>query len=109
MKTRTILTLLLFIVLSFSLCAQNTEPKVSPNPFTSKTTITLPETKSDNNVQLQIYNAKGQLVKKWPSEKGPSITWDGKDDNGKLVKNGIYFFKMIAGKYTSSKKIILMK
>jgi flagellar hook assembly protein FlgD len=38
-----------------------------------------------------------------------SVTWNGNDDQGRTVGSGIYFYKMRAGKYTSTKKMILMK
>jgi flagellar hook assembly protein FlgD len=37
------------------------------------------------------------------------VTWNGTDANGKPVSSGIYFYKMKAEKYTSTKKMILMK
>ena len=37
------------------------------------------------------------------------VVWDGKDENGKSVSSGIYFYKMNTGEYTSTKKMILMK
>jgi len=31
------------------------------------------------------------------------------DNNGKAVSSGVYFYKMSTGKYSSTKKMILMK
>lgn len=110
MKRNVLLTMLLLVVLSFSLCAQNINIKAYPNPFNSKVTIVLPsELKSDEANSFQIYNAKGQLIKGWLDTKDLSITWDGKDNLGKKVPQGIYYYKMTNGKYTASKKIILVK
>jgi len=106
---KSILTLLLLIVLSVFLQAQNKEIKVFPNPLVSQTTITLPDSlKLIETVQSQIYNAKGQLVKKWVNAKG-SITWDAKDQFGRNVESGIYFYRMTNGRFTASKKIVLLK
>ncbi len=105
---KSILTLLLLIILSVFLRAQNISVKVFPNPFRDETTITLPELKSNENVLSQIYNVKGQLVKQWQGVRG-SITWNGKDQNNKKVSDGIYFFKLSSGRYTTSRKIILLK
>jgi hypothetical protein len=33
----------------------------------------------------------------------------GKDNNGRNVSSGVYFYKMKAGKYSHTKKMILMK
>lgn len=105
---KSILTLLLLIVLSVFLRAQNIDVKAYPNPFHTETTISFSEMKLNETVQLQIYNVKGQLVKQWQDVKGP-ITWNGKDQNNKKVSDGIYFFKLSSGRYTTSRKIILLK
>ena len=56
---------------------------------------------------------KGQKVKILINEKleagNHQVVWNGKDENGKPVSSGIYFYKMKAGEYTSMKKMILMK
>ncbi len=38
-----------------------------------------------------------------------NVVWDGKDNKNKQVTSGIYFYKMKAGKYQETKKMILMK
>ena len=38
-----------------------------------------------------------------------SVIWSGSDDNGNDVVSGVYFYNMKSGKYTSTKKMILMK
>ena len=38
-----------------------------------------------------------------------SVIWNGKDNNGKSVSSGIYFYKLKKGKYQKVKKMILMK
>jgi len=38
-----------------------------------------------------------------------SIIWDGKDENGNTVSPGIYFYKIQSGKFSKTKKMILMK
>ena len=83
-----------------------------PNPFNPTTTINyqLPE---ENPVELTIYNIKGQKVKTLVNEVLPvgehSAIWNGKDSNGNQVSSGVYFYKMKAEKYSSTKKMILMK
>jgi flagellar hook assembly protein FlgD len=37
------------------------------------------------------------------------VVWDGKDDKGKDVGSGIYFYQLKAGDYTETKKMILVK
>ena len=83
-----------------------------PNPFNPETTISyqLPE---NSEVELAIYNLKGQKVKTLVNELLPagqhSVVWDGKDDNGKSVSSGIYFYKLKTGNFEKTKKMILMK
>ncbi|MBC8526237.1 MAG: T9SS type A sorting domain-containing protein [Candidatus Cloacimonetes bacterium] len=87
-----------------------------PNPFdVSKaeyTTISYSLLKP-SDVEISIYNIKGQIVKTFriPNSESriPNIVWDGKDENGKYLPDGLYFYKLKADKYTSTKKMILMR
>jgi hypothetical protein len=83
-----------------------------PNPFNPTTTIKF-NIEQNEQVKMEIYNLKGQKVKTLVEDKLEAgkytITWNGKDDNGKSVSSGIYFYKMNSGKFTSTKKMILMK
>jgi len=83
-----------------------------PNPFRNETNISF-NLKADNKVALEIYNLKGQKVRTLVNGKTKSgthnITWKGDDDKGNPVASGVYYFKMNSGKYTSSKKMILLK
>jgi len=62
---------------------------------------------------LEIYNAKGQKVKTLVNnvQAAGAYTqlWNGLDDNGNSVTSGIYFYKMTAGDYVKTNKMILMK
>jgi len=85
---------------------------VYPNPFNPIAYIpyTL-ETKSE--VKINIYNTRGQIVKTFDlgsQEKGHHrITWDGRDNDGNLSSNGIYYIVMKAGKESFQRKAVLMK
>ncbi|HOQ81402.1 MAG TPA: choice-of-anchor J domain-containing protein, partial [Candidatus Cloacimonadota bacterium] len=83
-----------------------------PNPFNPETSIAF-DLATEGNVSIDIYNAKGQKVKTLVNDRygvgAHSVVWNGKDDNGKNVGSGIYFFNMKSGKYTSTRKMILMK
>jgi flagellar hook assembly protein FlgD len=37
------------------------------------------------------------------------VIWDGKDNQGQEVASGVYFYKIKAGDYSETKKMILMK
>lgn len=83
-----------------------------PNPFNPETTIEY-FTEKAAPVQITIYNQKGQVVRKLEAEaeaKGThSIVWDGTDDRGQSVGSGVYYYHMLSGKYSSTRKMVLMK
>jgi len=83
-----------------------------PNPFNPTTTIAF-DLKQDDQVMIDIFNVKGQKVRTLINDfmkKGQhSVQWNGKDDQGKMAGSGIYFYSMRSGKYTSTRKMILMK
>ena len=81
-----------------------------PNPFHSSTTISFSVTQTSRFVTLDIYNLKGQKIRQFSIDDSRfSIVWDGTDETGKYVSSGIYYYKMKNGRYTSTKKMILMK
>jgi hypothetical protein len=84
-----------------------------PNPFNPTTTISFTTTENTENTELIIYNFKGQKVKSLVNEKLDAgthqVVWDGKDENDKSITSGVYFCKMNSGKFTSTKKMILLK
>ncbi|HPS38159.1 MAG TPA: chitobiase/beta-hexosaminidase C-terminal domain-containing protein [Candidatus Cloacimonadota bacterium] len=83
-----------------------------PNPFNPETTISY-TVKETSPVTIGVYNLKGQLVKTLINETKASgnhtVVWNGTDENGRAVSSGMYYYKMYAGKYSSTKKMILMK
>ena len=83
-----------------------------PNPFNPSTAIAY-DVNELGNVKIEVFNVKGQKVKTLVDEtKGAgthSVTWNGLDDNGNDVTSGIYFYKMNAGTYTSTQKMMLIK
>jgi len=84
-----------------------------PNPYTHNTTISYAIPKS-GVVSLKIYNIKGQLVRTVVDEhreKGHyTEIWDGKNDNGKPVSSGIYFYKLETDDSKSQiKKMLLIR
>ncbi|MDD2506823.1 MAG: S8 family serine peptidase [Candidatus Cloacimonetes bacterium] len=83
-----------------------------PNPFNPTTNISF-SLKDAGEVSLDIYNQKGQKVRSLlkgilPSGKHQMV-WNGTDDNGNGVASGLYFYRMKSGKYSSTRKMILMK
>ena len=86
-----------------------------PNPFSSSTTISFNlATKSHKKARIGIYNIKGQLVKTltpMTNDQCPmTIIWNGKDENGKLLSNGIYFYRLtFDNKIIDTKKCVILR
>ncbi|MBL7085511.1 MAG: T9SS type A sorting domain-containing protein, partial [Candidatus Cloacimonetes bacterium] len=84
-----------------------------PNPMRTLTTISFSIPKDSENPEIRIYNIKGQLVKQLSIVNNQySIEWDGKDNNGKPVANGIYLYKLSIDKsedISSERKSIIKK
>ncbi|MEA3431957.1 MAG: FlgD immunoglobulin-like domain containing protein, partial [candidate division WOR-3 bacterium] len=91
-----------------------------PNPFGGHTTIRygIPakyESKviSSIPVSLRIYDITGKLVKTLidkTQEPGYfTITWNGRDEAGRKVSKGIYFYCLKAGSYIETKKLALLE
>ncbi|HTR80397.1 MAG TPA: T9SS type A sorting domain-containing protein [Bacteroidota bacterium] len=83
-----------------------------PNPFNPSTTI-LYSLEKAVNVKLLLYNVLGQRVKTLVDEKQLSgehiAVWDGTDRLGQKVASGVYFYRLEAGPFVSTKKMILIK
>jgi hypothetical protein len=88
-----------------------------PNPFNPETVIEfivhdLAEF-SQVNININIYNLRGQLVRRLVNGIYTSgqhlVVWDGTDDTGIIVGSGVYFYRMQAGDYSNIKKMILLK
>jgi WD40 repeat protein len=83
-----------------------------PNPFNPETTIEY-SIKEDSNVQIEIYNIKGQKVQTLVNEIREagyhSVIWNGKDSSGRPVASGIYFYKMKTDNYQKIRKMVLLK
>ncbi len=84
-----------------------------PNPFNPTTTISFSVTQTSPFVTLEIFNTKGQKVKTLVNEKldagAHQVVWNGTDENNKQVTSGIYYYQLKAGKYTETKKMILLR
>jgi hypothetical protein len=83
-----------------------------PNPFNPTTNINF-SLKNASNVQIDIFNLKGQRVKTLISQTinagEHSITWNGNDDSNSPVSSGIYYYKISTEFGEDTKKCILMK
>ncbi|MEW5993523.1 MAG: T9SS type A sorting domain-containing protein, partial [Candidatus Zixiibacteriota bacterium] len=77
-----------------------------PNPFNPATTISfsLPVA---SDYELTIYNVNGQVVKSFVGKHDAGvveISWEAGSH-----ASGVYFYKLIAGSYSATKKMVLLK
>lgn len=83
-----------------------------PNPFKSETRIEyiMPQTQ---DMELAVYNLSGQkitILDKGSKDAGQySVKWDRKDNSGKEVPNGTYFYKLTADRFTQTRKLIIFR
>ena len=83
-----------------------------PNPFNPQTEISY-DLPNAGQVELSIYNLLGQriktLVDEFQAAGHKTVRWDGTDEEGNKIASGIYFYRIKAGDFVDSKKMILMK
>jgi len=84
----------------------------APNPFNPQTRIeySLPEAAE---VKLVVYNVLGQqvntLVDGFQEAGAKSVIWNGQDEKGTTVASGIYFYRMEAGDFAMTRKMMMLK
>jgi hypothetical protein len=85
-----------------------------PNPFNPVTTIRYTIAKP-SHVTLRIYNIAGQLVRtvvdevQTPRPEGFVVEWDGTTDKGSKVASGVYLYRLQAGDFDETRKMVLLK
>ncbi len=86
---------------------------IYPNPFNPSTTISFSVTEDLLNIEITIYNLKGQKVRQIISDQLSigqyKILWNGKNDFGKNISSGIYFCKFKCGNVSQIKRIVMLK
>jgi hypothetical protein len=90
-----------------------------PNPFNPSTAIPFTVygsqfiVHSPIHTTLKIYNILGELVRTLVNEErmpgSYQVIWNGKDYKGVKVSSGIYFYRLEAGSYSETKRMILVK
>jgi hypothetical protein len=86
----------------------------TPNPFNPETHIAFDLPQDGVRVQLTVFNAMGQAVRQLVDAPAMGAgrygyTWDGRDDAGIQVSSGVYLFRLRAGGFVSTRKMLLMK
>ena len=83
-----------------------------PNPFNPETTIQF-DLAVETSVSLRVYDVTGQVVRTLVSTSLPAGSythlWDGSNEQGMKVGNGVYFYELKAGNFSSKKKMTLLQ
>jgi len=83
-----------------------------PNPSKGQTTFryALPK---ESRVNMTFYNVAGQVVKEFNQEKQKagyySLTWDGRNNQGHKVGPGVYFYRLTAGSWVKTRKLVIIR
>lgn len=88
-------------------------PKVHPNPFNPRTTISFTLDRS-GPATVQVFDAAGRLVKTLLAggslEAGDhSVEWDGRDDAGRPMPSGTYLARLETADFATVRKMVLLK
>ena len=66
-----------------------------------------------SHVELTIYNMLGQkvttLISTHQDAGEYALTWNGSDNSGNRLSNGIYFYKLTTGASSVVKKMLMVK
>ncbi|MFQ5511848.1 MAG: FlgD immunoglobulin-like domain containing protein [Candidatus Krumholzibacteriia bacterium] len=84
-----------------------------PNPFNPTTAIVFDVPSGGAHVTLAVYDVAGRLVRTLVNEPTTAgtkrVTWDGRNRSGGRVASGVYFYRMRAGDFTRTRKMLLLK
>ncbi len=82
------------------------------NPATS-ITFRIPADAGETDVRLEIFTITGRLVRSLVQNKlSPGthrVQWDGRDEIGASVPAGVYFYRLRAGHFAASRKLVLVR
>ena len=88
-----------------------------PNPFNPETWIPY-QLSEDSEVVIKIYSVRGELVRELQLghksagqylNREKSAYWDGRNTTGERVSSGVYFYSIQAGKFTATRRMIVVQ
>ncbi len=83
-----------------------------PNPFNPHTTISF-SLPNNQDISLRIYSARGRLVQSLLQGLQPAgmhhALWDGRDNQGRTVASGVYFYRLVTDSGSLTGKMVLTK
>lgn len=88
-----------------------------PNPFNPETWMPY-QLAADTNVQFHIFDATGRSVRTldlgfqnsgFYVNKERAAYWDGLNNAGEKLASGVYFYQIVAGDYTATRRLVIVK
>lgn len=83
-----------------------------PNPFNPET-VTEYQLPRSAEIEINIFNVAGKKVTTLASGFRPAgsykVTWDGKDESGRAVASGAYFYQLKSSDFVAVKKMMLLR
>jgi hypothetical protein len=83
-----------------------------PNPFNPSTVVRY-DLAEPGTVSLRVYDVRGSLVRVLEQrERGAGryeAGWDGRNDQGARVASGVYFYRLVVGRFAATRKMLLLK
>ena len=88
-----------------------------PNPFNPETWIPY-HLSQDAEVVIRIYDARGRIVRTLDvgfqsfghyANRDKAAYWNGRNGAGELVSSGVYFYRLQAGDYSQTRKMVILK
>jgi hypothetical protein len=85
----------------------------TPNPFAAETTIRF-EVSQPAPVKLRVFDVAGRTVRTLVDEVIPGgaahqVRWDGRNDHGAAVAAGVYFYRLEAGEFRESRRLVRLR
>lgn len=83
-----------------------------PNPFNPSTTIRF-DLPAKSKISIAVYNILGQRVRTLTNREfnagSYTVTWDGKNEYGRIAASGIYIYQITTDKFTQARKMLFLK
>jgi hypothetical protein len=83
-----------------------------PNPFNASTRVVF-SVDRPGKVMIRIYDAAGRSVRTlldtWREPGVYSEVWDGRDDSGRQLSPGVYFYRLLSGGSAVTKRMVLLR
>ncbi|MFN8548052.1 MAG: FlgD immunoglobulin-like domain containing protein [Candidatus Eisenbacteria bacterium] len=86
---------------------------IAPNPSPGAVRFGLLLARPDQEVELRVYNLEGRLVRRLGSDpagaSSTALTWDGRDEGGRPVGSGLYFYRVRQGESERAGRVVLLR